>query len=84
LETEEINMNGEKLTLLEAFSMLIKQRLWYKYCHISPRQAKKDKYMFGKGKNIPEERMRAYLSSSGAICVQEEKWVLNNKQNEEK
>jgi hypothetical protein len=67
----------EALPLRKAFGELIKKRLWYKNCPISARQAQKDKYMFVKGNNVPESRMRIYLSSSGAECVQDELWILN-------
>lgn len=62
-------------SLEEAFSMLINKRKWYENSLRSPIQAKNDKAAFKKGKKIPEERLRDYLSSAGWKCVQEEKWT---------
>lgn len=61
-------------TLEEAFRELIKRRKWYVNSLRSPVQAIYDKAAFLKGKKIPEERIREYLSSAGWKCVQEEKW----------
>lgn len=61
-------------TLEEAFGELINKRKWYVDSLRSPIQAKNDKAAFKKGKKIPEERLRDYLSAAGWKCVQEEKW----------
>lgn len=61
-------------TLEEAFRELTKQRKWYANSLRSPAQAIYDKAAYLKGKKIPEERMREYLSAAGWQCVQEEKW----------
>lgn len=64
-------------TLEEAFRELIKKRKWYVNSLRSPVQAIYDKTAFLKGKKIPEERMREYLSAAGWKCTQEEKWGKN-------
>lgn len=63
-----------KQTLADAFKELIQQRKWYVNSLRSPVQAKNDKADFLKGKKIPEERMRNYLSAAGWVCVQQELW----------
>jgi len=70
-----------ELTLIEAFEELVKKRAWYRNAPIGIRQAQKDKYEFLKGKNIPEARIRIYLEASGAVCSQQEKWILKEKNN---
>lgn len=67
-----------KKNLEEAFRMLIKQRKWYINSLRSPIQAKNDKSAFLKGKSIPEERMRDYLSAAGWVMCQIEMWEKYN------
>lgn len=62
------------MTLHDAFGELIKKRKWYINSLRSPIQAKNDKASFLRGKKLPEERIREYLSSGGYICVKLEEW----------
>lgn len=62
------------MTLEDAFRELVKKRKWYINSLRSPIQAKNDKLAFLKGKKVPEERIRDYLSAAGYTCVETEKW----------
>lgn len=61
-------------TLEEAFRELILKSKWYENSLSSPIQAKNDKAKFLKGKKLPEEKIRDYLSAAGWVRIQAEEW----------
>jgi hypothetical protein len=61
-------------SLHDAFRELIKTRKWYASTTRSPIQAKNDKATFLKGGNVPEERIRDYLSAAGWVQTRIEMW----------
>jgi hypothetical protein len=65
-------------SLQNAFRELIKKRKWYAASTRSPIQAKNDKATFLKGGNVPEERIRDYLSAAGWIKTKIEMWKKLN------
>ena len=69
-----INDKRMSKTLEEAFRELIMRNKCYEHSLRYPIKDKNEKAKFLKGKKLPEERMRDYLSVAGWICVQIELW----------
>ena len=64
----------EPKTLEECFADLITGRAWYKRTGVDRKTAYRDKLYFQNGE-LPENKMRYYLTHAGYIMCQPELWI---------